>query len=199
MGIWELNWPERLKSHEPSPMWEVRTNKCWLLYFAWAWFSLASSVREVSPKSLSPKPLDKESERQKLFCKLPAVLNKAASNKRTDEGQLLKYKGESCLPWIKRTREEDLGRAGESTQWNLHLQTDSSVTDSGWVNKDIQWLTERQRQDNYYWTQDASYHAGHKKFCIEGDCIYQGAQAREREKSKYYKFLLVFHGPCWLG
>lgn len=39
------------------------------------------SLRSV-PKSLPSKPLDEESERQKLFCKLSAVPNKAARNKR---------------------------------------------------------------------------------------------------------------------
>lgn len=128
--------------------------------------------------------------------------NKAARNKRNSWRAAYQVRGESCLSWIKRTREENLDRASESTQWDLHLQADRSVTDSGWLNKDIQWLAERQRWDNYYWAQDSSYHAGHKMLHIEGDCIYQGAQDREREKVKVTNFCSCSLGlavPCFLG
>lgn len=109
------------------------------------------NLRSV-PRSLPPKPLDEESERQKLFVNCLQSLNKAARNKRNSWRAAYQGWGESCLSWIKRTREEDLDRASESTQWDLHLQAESSVADSGWRNKDIQWLAERQRWDHYYWT-----------------------------------------------
>lgn len=57
-------------------------------------------------------------------------------------------RGEPCLFRIRRRRKEDFRRAGESTEWKLHQNADSSATDTKQVNKDI--LAERQRQGGDY-------------------------------------------------
>jgi hypothetical protein len=99
-------------------------------------------------------------ERQKLFCKaVSSSWIRQPGRRGTDKRYILRHEGEPCLPWIKRTRGEDLGRSGELTEWNLHLQADSSDTDPEWANRDIQWLFKRQWQekDKYHWTQNTSY------------------------------------------